>query len=84
MAFQTGYGFEENGVIEVVEGSEYGWVIPGYNTVTGGDDELQAAPASTRLLRYQLVFDQDLVSSLIGNAPSAYFRVTGVSVDWRE
>ena len=84
VAFQTGYGFEENGVIEVVEGSEYGWVIPGYNTVTGGDDELQAAPASTRLLRYQLVFDQDLVSSLIGNAPSAYFRVTGVSVDWRE
>ena len=84
VAFQTAYGFDENGVITPVTGSEYGWVIPGYNTTSGGNAELQAAPASTRLLRYQLVFDQDLVAALIGNNPAAYFQVTHVTVNWKE
>jgi hypothetical protein len=83
-AFQTAYGFEDGGTIEADPGSEYGWIIPGYNTVAGGNAELQGAPASTRLIRYQLVFDQDLVSSRIGTNPAAYFRVTSISFDWKE
>ena len=83
-AFQTAYGFEDGGLIEADPGSEYGWIIPGYNTTTGGDAELQAAPASTRLIRYQLAFDQDLVASRIGSNPAAYFRVSSISFDWKE
>jgi hypothetical protein len=80
----TAYGFDDNGVITVTEGSESDWVIPGYNTVGGGAEELQATPAQTRLLRYQIIFDQDLVSALIGSNPNAYFRVTGASFSWTE
>jgi hypothetical protein len=84
VSMATAYGFENDGVISVTEGSESDWVIPGYNTVGGGADELQATPAQTRLLRYQVVFDQDLVAALIGSNPNAYLRVTGASFSWTE
>ncbi len=82
--FSTAYGFEENGVIEVVEGSEFRWVVPGYNTEGGGATELADTPAQTRLIRYNLVFDQDLVRALIGTHPNATFQVTDVTFTWGE
>jgi hypothetical protein len=84
LAFATAYGFLVNNKVEVVEGSEYGWVVPGYNTVTGGAAELLASPAQTRLIRFQAIFDQDLVQAFIGNNPNAYFRITKVSFPWTE
>ena len=83
-AFRTAYGFEEAGVIDVIEGSETDWVVPGYNTAGGGADELSDTPAQTRLIRYQIVFDQDLVQALIGSNPSATFQVTDVTLKWAE
>lgn len=83
-AFSTAYGFEVGGVIEVVDGSESAWVVPGFNTVTGGAAELADTPAQTRLVRYQIVFDQDLVNALIGTHPNATFAVTNVSLKWAE
>jgi hypothetical protein len=84
LAFATAYGFIVNNEIVVSEGSEYGWVVPGYNTVTGGSDELKASPAQTRMIRFQAIFDQDLVQALIGSHPNAYFRITGANFSWEE
>jgi len=85
LAFQTGYGFPDSqGDVTATPGSEYGWVIPGFNTAAGGADELSQSPASTRLIRFQVTFDQDLVAALIGSNPAAYFRVTEASFDWSE
>lgn len=83
-AFQTGYGFADGGVVELQEGTEGPWIVPGYNTQAGGNLELTLSPALTRLIRYQIVFDQDLVTNLIGTNPNAYFRVTSVAFGWGE
>jgi len=84
LAVATAYGFEVNGVIDVLAGSESEWVIPGYNTVGGGSKEMKLSPAQTRLLRFQITFDQDLIQALIGSHPNAYFKVTEAAFPWTE
>jgi hypothetical protein len=56
------------------------WIIPGFNTIGGGEAELAANPM--KRLRFQLVFDHDVIAAFIGNNPSATFRVTRVDFPW--
>lgn len=58
------------------------WLVPGFNTLVGGVEEL--ATQATDRARWHLVFDQDLVAALIGNHPKAYFRVLEVHLLWEE
>ncbi len=56
------------------------WVIPGYEIVTNGLDQLSLVLA--RAVRFTLVFDQDLVNALIGGTAGGYFRVTRIQFEW--
>ena len=85
IAFQTGWGqTDSNGDLEPEFGTASDWIIPGYNTVGGGIVEILAAPVIARLLRFQIIFDQDKVLELIGNHPNANFRVDEFQVDWKD
>ena len=56
------------------------WIIPGYNTVSGGATEL--GEYEMKRVRFQLVFDHDVIASFIGNNPNATFYVTKVDFPW--
>ena len=53
------------------------WSVPGVLAFGDGLDALNAT--TIRALRFRVVFDQDLVRSLIGTQAGAYFRVLDVS-----
>ncbi|KAA3608180.1 MAG: hypothetical protein DWQ01_14000 [Planctomycetota bacterium] len=81
VAFQTGFGNPAPGApVEPDEGSESEWIIPGFGTITDGLVELQASLA--RMVRFQIVFDHDLLATLIGTNPGAYFQVDSVEFGW--
>lgn len=85
IAFQTGWGqTDSNGDLEPEFGTSGDWIIPGYNTIGGGIEEILAAPVIPRLLRFQIIFDQDRVQDLIGSDPDAFFRVEEFQVDWKD
>ncbi|HEX9793456.1 MAG TPA: Ig-like domain-containing protein [Planctomycetota bacterium] len=78
IAFQTGFGFSTGGPVEPA--IENPWVIPGFDAADNGLAGIQAG--IWRMLRWQLVFDQDEVAARIGNDPAAYYRITQVRVDY--
>jgi hypothetical protein len=56
------------------------WIIPGFNGVTDGIDELGGT--IVRALRYMVVFDHDKIEALIGTGAGAYFRVTEINFEY--
>jgi hypothetical protein len=58
------------------------WIIPGYNTISGGATEL--GEHDMKRVRFQLVFDHDVIASFIGNNPNATFYVTKVNFPWEK
>jgi hypothetical protein len=56
------------------------WVIPGQASLTDGLDEIRSALA--RMIRFNIIFDHDLIAGLIGSDPAAFFRVDEVHFDW--
>jgi len=89
VAFQQGWAMPDGTPNQEPESaSTWPWVVPGF-TVTGGVDtgglaELQAR-GSTRMFRYMVVFDHDILRnpSWLGPANSgAYFRVKSVKILW--
>ena len=56
------------------------WIIPGFNGVTDGIDELGGT--IVRALRYMVVFDHDKIEALIGTSAGAYFRVTEINFEY--
>jgi hypothetical protein len=60
--------------------NQSGWIIPGFNGVTDGLNELSGS--IVRALRYMIVFDHDKIETLIGTSAGAYFRVTEVTFDY--
>lgn len=67
---------------DVAGTSPRAWVIPGYNTVSGGATEL--SEVEMKRVRFQLVFDHDVIANFIGNNPNATFRVTRIGFDWEQ
>ncbi len=67
---------------DVAGSSPAPWVVPGYNTVSGGATEL--AEVEMKRLRFQLVFDHDVIANFIGTNPNATFRVTNIDFPWEK
>ncbi|TAH34990.1 MAG: hypothetical protein EYC70_14460 [Planctomycetota bacterium] len=80
IGFQTGWG--PPGATEPDPLTVGGWVVPSRNPAGIGGGLAQIQANLWRMLRFQVVFDQDLVAALIGTHPNAYFRVTEVRIDW--
>ncbi|HBF23706.1 MAG TPA: hypothetical protein DDW23_07825, partial [Planctomycetes bacterium] len=87
VAFQQGWALPDGTANQEPDlASTWPWVVPGFTTTagvdTGGLAELQAR-GSTRMMRYMVVFDHDVLRSMLGVAtPGAYFRVTSVKILW--
>lgn len=78
VAFQTGWG--PPGATEPDADLVGDWAVPYSAAAGGGLPEIQSG--LWRMIRFQIVFDQDQVAALIGSNPAAYFRVQEVRLDW--
>lgn len=80
VAFQTGWGMPAFG--QPVEPDVLNpWVVPGFDGIGGGLARIQSH--LWRMIRFQIVFDMDLVrNTRTGTAPGAYYRVDQVVLEW--
>ena len=78
IGFQTGWA--PPGATEPDPATVSEWIIPGFQGTAGGLPELRSNLANR--VRYQIVFDQDVVQGLIGANPNASFRVLQVELTW--
>jgi len=80
VAFQTGWGMPALG--QPVEPDVLNpWVVPGFDGIGGGLAQIQGH--LWRMIRFQIVFDMDLVrDTRTGTAPGAYYRVDEVILEW--
>jgi hypothetical protein len=56
------------------------WVIPGFETVTNGLEQLGLVLA--RAVRFTVILDHDAIAALIGGTPGGYFRVKSIEFEW--
>jgi hypothetical protein len=70
----------QSGLPEPTLLTQTAWAIPSVNGVTDGFNELNAG--IIRALRYQLVFDHDVINGLIGGVAGGYFRVTDITFEF--
>ncbi len=78
VAFQVGWGAP--GTTEPQASTLGDWVVPGYESTTGGLPELRGNLA--RMVRFMVVFDHDLISALIGAGAGRYYQVEDITLNW--
>ncbi len=77
VAFQVGWG--PPGATEPNPATLGDWVVPGYGT-TGGLPEIRGNLA--RMIRFMIVFDHNLISTLIGPGAGRYYQVEDLTLNW--